>query len=124
MEFRLDKRSSIAWKAVGLLLFLVTSRMIVPHRVLSSESIQAEFVPYDRSVPWSLSRTLRRQNCYCYYYGVVSHKADMHCDHSWSVVRPRMSSIPSTRALWQLPTSRPSSEAGETWREVTINFAG
>jgi hypothetical protein len=95
MEFGLDKRSSIAWKAVGFLLFPVTSRMIVPHRVLSSESIQAEFVPYstyDRSVPWSLSRTLLRQNCYCYYYEVVSHKADKHCHHSWSVVRPRMSS--------------------------------
>jgi hypothetical protein len=25
--------------------------------------------------------------------------------------------------LWQLPAEMPSSEAGETWREIAVNFA-
>jgi hypothetical protein len=29
----------------------------------------------------------------------------------------------STRALWQLPIETTSSEAGETWQEMAVNFA-
>jgi hypothetical protein len=38
---------------------------------------------------------------------------------------PNLLIIPdsSTRSLWQLPAAEPSSETGEIWREMAVNFA-
>jgi hypothetical protein len=45
----------------------------------------------------------------------------MHYDHYWSIVLLRLSS--PNIAVWQQPEKTPSSKAGETWREMSVNFA-
>jgi hypothetical protein len=60
----------------------------------------------------------KKVDCYC--YGAVSHKAS-------HALRPSLICViiiplSPTKSLWQLPEETPSSEVGETWREMTENF--
>jgi hypothetical protein len=52
-------------------------------------------------------------------------KLPMHSDHYVSVVCPHLSSsfVIYLPDLWQLPAETPSSETGETLREIAMNFA-
>jgi hypothetical protein len=50
----------------------------------------------------------------------------MHCDHSWYIVLHIWVLIISgwsTRTIWKLPAETPSSEVGETLREMAFNVA-
>jgi hypothetical protein len=63
----------------------------------------------------------------CYGYGVVSYKtshalrpfSDLLFVSIWVLTIPES----STRTVWKIPAETPSSESGETWREMAVNFA-